>query len=294
MARLPQIIISKKQIENFLDSLPKHVFTSNQLVQIFEKKRVYWNLGYSYSFSKFMEFLLDKSFLKPINLSCCTLYSWRMHNLDDIIYEIALSLKPRSYISHYSAMFLQNLTEQIPKTIYVTYERLNSLSSKKNSLTQANIDAAFQKNERSSNNTYVLGKFKIQLISSPRNDKLGISFYTLTSGIQIPVTNIERTLIDATVRPSLSGGVPEIVKAYTEALTKIQIVKLKAYLSSMNYIYPYEQAVGFYLDYVGLPEKRLKRIQSICKNEFDFYLDRKMINPLYSEKWRIYYPSYLK
>ena len=124
MARLPKIIISKKQIENFLDSLPKHVFTSNQLVQIFEKKRVYWNLGYSYSFSKFMEFLLDKSFLKPINLSCCTLYSWRMHNLDDIIYEIALSLKPRSYISHYSAMFLQNLTEQIPKTIYVTYERL--------------------------------------------------------------------------------------------------------------------------------------------------------------------------
>lgn len=294
MTRLPQIIISKKQIENFLDNLFRHVFTSNQLIYIFEKKRDHWNLGYSYSFNKFLNFLLDKSFLKAINLNSCTLYSWRIHNLDDIIYEIALSLKPRSYISHYSAMFLQNLTEQIPKTIYVTYERQNALSSKKNFLTQENINAAFQKNERSSNNTYILDKFKIQLISSPRNDRLGIGFYTLTSGMQIPVTNIERTLIDATVRPSLSGGIPEIVKAYKEALPKIQIVKLKAYLSSMNYIYPYEQAVGFYLDYVGLPEKRLKRIQSICKNEFDFYLARKMVNPLYSEKWRIYYPSYLK
>lgn len=294
MSRLPQILISKKQIENFLDSTQRHVFTSNQLKYIFSRKRELWKLGYSYSFNNFLTFLLEKSFLKLLNIYSHNLYSWRVDNLDDIIYEVALSLKPRSYISHYSAMFLQNLTEQIPKTIYVTYERLNALPSKKTTLTQTDIDLAFQKNERSSNSIYEVGNFKIQLISSARNDKLGITSYTLTSGRQIPITNIERTLIDATTRPSLSGGVLEVVKAYKAALSKIQVVKLRAYLLSMNYTYPYEQAVGFYLDYAGLSEKRLKRIQDMCKNDFDFYLDRKMIEPLYSQKWRIYYPSYLK
>ena len=294
MSRLPQILISKKQIENFLDSTQRHVFTSNQLKYIFSRKRELWKLGYSYSFNNFLTFLLEKSFLKLLNIYSHNLYSWRVDNLDDIIYEVALSLKPRSYISHYSAMFLHNLTEQVPKTIYVTYERLNALPSRKTTLTQTDINLAFQKNERSSNNIYEVGNFKIQLISSARNDKLGITSYTLTSGRQIPITNIERTLIDATTRPSLSGGVLEVVKAYKAALSKIQIVKLRAYLLSMNYTYPYEQAVGFYLDYARLPEKRLKRIQDICKNDFDFYLDRKMIEPLYSQKWRIYYPSYLK
>ena len=294
MSRLPQILIAKKQIESFLDNTQRHIFTSNQLKYIFGRKRDLWKLGYSYSFNNFLTFLLEKSFLKPLNIYSHNLYSWRVDNLDDIIYEVALSLKPRSYISHYSAMFLHNLTEQVPKTIYVTYERLNALPSKKTTLTQTDIDLAFQKNERSSNSIYEVGNFKIQLISSARNDKLGITSYTLTSGRQIPITNIERTLIDATTRPSLSGGVLEVVKAYKAALSKIQVVKLRAYLLSMNYTYPYEQAVGFYLDYAGLSEKRLKRIQDMCKNDFDFYLDRKMIEPLYSQKWRIYYPSYLK
>ena len=36
---------------------------------------------------------------------------------------MALSLRPRSYLSHASALVLQGLTEQIPGTIYVNQEQ---------------------------------------------------------------------------------------------------------------------------------------------------------------------------
>lgn len=47
-------------------------------------------------------------------------------------------------------MFLLNLTEQIPKTIYVTYDRESPINKRKNiDLLQESIDCAFSKEKRS-------------------------------------------------------------------------------------------------------------------------------------------------
>lgn len=51
----------------------------------------------------------------------------------------------------------------------------------------------------------------------------------LPSGIIIPVTNIERTLIDIVVRPELSGGIQEVIKAY-QSVDTVQIAKIQTYL----------------------------------------------------------------
>lgn len=293
MSRISQIKLARKAIELYFDEIKQNVFNKRQLECIFYHKNSSWKLGYTYSFDKFLTFLQSNLYLKTIEFSNIVLYVWKMDNINNFIYEIALMIKPKSYISHYTAMFLQNLTEQVPKIIYVTYERTNTLPIRKTDLSQSSIDSAFQKDERISRNIYELDGFKIILISSPRSNKIGIINYTLPSNVQIPITNTERTLLDITVRPTLSGGVLEIAKAYTNALSKLQVVKLKSYLLKMQYIYPYQQAVGFYLAYAGLPEKRLHRIEAICDNRFDFYLDRKMNHPSYSKRWRIYYPKYL-
>ena len=63
-------------------------------------------------------------------------------------------------------------------------------------------------------------------------------------------TNLERTLIDAAVRPVYAGGVFEVRKAYQLAKEKVSVNRLAALLQKLNYIYPYHQAIGFYLELV--------------------------------------------
>ena len=59
-------------------------------------------------------------------------------------------------------------------------------------------------------------------------------------------TNLERTLIDATVRPVYAGGVFEVRKAYELAKEKVSVNRLAALLQKLDYTYPYHQAIGFY------------------------------------------------
>ncbi len=56
------------------------------------------------------------------------------------LYELILSLKPNSYLTHYTAVYFHDLTEQVPKTIYINVEQERK-PRPKNALVQERIDA---------------------------------------------------------------------------------------------------------------------------------------------------------
>jgi len=293
MVRIANIVQAKSKIERYFDTSHKQVFTLTDIRNILFSQSNAWNLPVSFTEKKFIDYLIRSSHLSIAKFQEIERYVWRESGSLSLIYELALSLKPRSYISHYSAMFLQNLTNQVPKTIYVTYDRASVLAKRNTSLSQKNIDAAFQKDERVSSKIYEYNDYRIVLISNAHNEHIGIQKHQFENGIVIPITNIERTLLDITVRQTYAGGIAEIIAAYKKATPQLQVSKLKAYMLKMQYTYPYEQAVGFCLEYAGLPETRVSIIKKICKYEFDFYLCRNMNNPKYSGSWHLYYPNFL-
>jgi len=65
---------------------------------------------------------------------------------------------------------------------------------------------------------------------------------------------------------------------------------LNALLDTLSFIYPYQQAIGFYLEKAGFKGKQLEVLRAKI-SEFDFYLDYQMINPVYSKEWKLYYPK---
>ena len=108
--------------------------------------------------------------------------------------------------------------------------------------------------------------------------------------MQVRVTNIERTLIDIVVRPAYSGGVAEVLKAFERAREQASVNRLMALLQKLNYLYPYHQAIGFYLERAGYSGTALDFIRQMPLN-YDFYLAHQMGATDYVPQWRLHIPK---
>jgi len=203
-------------------------------------------------------------------------------------FEIALSLKKNGYLTHATAVFLHGLTDQIPQTLYVNAEQ--SEKPKPNApLTQESLDQAFRAHQRASRYVFVHERNRFVILSGKHTGQYGV--ITLARGSEnLRTTDLERTLIDITVRPTYGGGVHQVRAAFAAALDRISIPKLVATLGALDYVYPYHQALAFYLSRVGATSRQLDRLRSI-ELRFDFYLAHGLKRPAYDPSWRIYYPQ---
>lgn len=295
MGRISKFKKAQPKIEAYFDSLHKHIFSFNELASITVKQLYNWDLGITATPFKLISFLIKSSHLTKLeDFTAVDRYAWRKDCADELVYELALSLKPRSYLSHYTAMFFHNMTEQIPKTIYITFERASYLGTRQTTLTQNGIDVAFAKKPRKTTQIYMYQGFRIILVNAYRNNHIGIQKLQFPDGMRLPISSKERTLIDATVRPDYAGGLFEVIKAYQNSIDAIQVNRIKAYLTKLQYTYPIQQSIGFLMEYVGFTKKKIDTIYNICTFEYSFYLDRQMKEPSFSKKWNLYYPNNLK
>jgi len=283
--------IAKSDIISFFDKHPASVFSYSAIAKILEEQSSFWRLPKNLGVGTFIKQLRTTKLLEHVFIfphRKIVRYSWE----EPQIYNLFLTLAENAYFSHYTAVYLHNLTDQIPRTIYVNYEQTPKRNVKKNALAQSRIDFAFSRPQRETNNITTYGDYKICLLNGQFTGKTGVVEINTDEGKNISVTNIERTLIDITVRPSYSGGVYEILNAYTRAKGRISINKLTAILGQLDFIYPYHQAIGFYLEKAGY---KLEQIELLKKFEikYDFYLTRQIKETAFSKTWRLHYPKEL-
>ncbi|MFN0055405.1 MAG: type IV toxin-antitoxin system AbiEi family antitoxin [Planctomycetales bacterium] len=202
-------------------------------------------------------------------------------------------------MSHYSAMDFHGLTEQIPKTTYINFEQALA-STSTGRLSQTSIEGAFKRKVRTTQFIAETHDFRVVMLNGKNTGYLGVieapapSTDSSTGETQgtVRVTNLERTLIDITVRPVYSGGVHEVLQAFRAAKPSVSINRLAAMLQQLNYIYPYHQAIGYYLDRAGYSSLQLDLLRKFPM-EFDFYLAHQINDPVFDKNWRIYVPSSL-
>ncbi len=278
-----------ERITDSFNGLEKHVFNRLELSRLFGELQEEWKIAKSTSFKKFIDFTTSDLSMKQIALRSETApkidrFIWgKVSN-----FEIALAIRPKSYLSHAAAVYLHGLTEEIPKSLYVNREQSPKPSF--GSLAQERIKLAFSRPQRMSNYAYKIDQQRAVLISGKSTGQLEVGTVTGPYGEKLPVTKIERTLIDIVVRPAYAGGILQVLEAFKSARDRISVNVLTATLKKMNYIYPYHQAIGFLLERAGYDGNRLKPLRSI-KIDFDFYLVHGMKNPQYNKKWRLFIPQ---
>jgi hypothetical protein len=81
-----------------------------------------------------------------------------------------------------------------------------------------------------------------------------------------------------------------VVEAYRRAKGRCSVALLAATLRQIEYVYPYHQAIGFYLERAGYPPEALERFQAMGI-DFDFYLAYGLRAPGYDARWRLHLPE---
>jgi hypothetical protein len=202
--------------------------------------------------------------------------------------DLVQSLSDQGYFTHFTAIHLNDLTEQIPKTVYFNVEQRASGGA--GQLTQEALNRAFKAEARVSSNVVEYKGTRIVKVNGRNTNQLGVLAKRRAKAGAVRVTDPERTLIDATVRPAYSGGIAVVARAFELAKESVSVNKLTAYLRKLRYVYPYHQALGFYMERAGYDEPLLKLLEQF-PIEYDFYLQHAMKSPVLNKRWRLYVPK---
>lgn len=292
MNRFQIMELYKKEITSAFEIKNKNIFTEEEINTILENNRESWKLPKLTSTQDFLLFLFKNDIINDdisINFPQKTveryLFKTNRSNVD-LLSLVSTFYKKEGYFSHYTAAFIHDLTENIVKTIYYNKE-LSPKAAENNELRQESIDKAFSKPVRETNNYSQFNNRKIVLLNGRFTNDLGVINLNNKR-----VTNIERTLIDIAVRPNYSGGIYEVLNIYKNAKGAASVNKIYSFLKKLNYIYPYHQVIGFYLERAGFKENAVKLMERF-PIKYNFYLKHDMKSTNFSYRWKLYYPREL-
>ncbi len=292
MARRSRLTIAKADIVHAFQKDKRKIFKRKDLSAILDKNRKFWRLTESLRLSEFISYLVSNTPLQKVTFKLPhrpeTRFVWGKVSQ----FNLAVSMKAGAYLSHYGAVALHELTDQVPKTVYVNHEQRPQFQLI-NSLSQERIDNAFGRPQRTTSNFVEYEGFRYCYVNGKHTDRLGVIQMKDMFGVEVPVTSLERTLIDITVRPMYAGGISEVIEAYRRAHGKLSLNRLAATLLKFEYIYPYAQAVGFLLERSGYDAKAIKRhkVFQLSQDSFKFYLVHGMKDKEYDAKWRLFIPK---
>jgi hypothetical protein len=204
--------------------------------------------------------------------------------------------KKHTYISHYSALYWNELVAQKPTEYFISTEIQAHSNAKKNSINEGALRLSFMKGPRV---TQYFGTFegvKYYFIERAYCAQVGViekKIHRENKNIIFHCTDIERTLLDSIISPHYSGGMGLISKAF--AKTKINISKLHKYYKELKLLYPYWQTIGFVIEIAHGSSLANKWKELFGDPKIDFYFDRNARSDWNkSDKWRIFYPKGLE
>jgi hypothetical protein len=280
-------------IENAFEQQPRRVFSPAQISSVFKSCPLDWNLPRSMDERRFIKMLLRRTQITQVKLASSDYpslvrYVWGKNATPA---QLALSIRPNSYCSHGSAMWIHGVGGD-ERHLFINSEQ-SVKPPNRSTMTQEGIDRAFSNNQRTSKLVYRVRGTTIVVLSGKNSGRLEVHRTKTPSGDLVDVTSLERTLVDITVRPTYAGGVASVLNAFRMARGKVSVEKLVNTIKALDYSYPYHQSVGFYLKTSGYGDAALDLVRKMG-TRFNFYLGHGMSDQSFDDEFKVFFPTMLR
>lgn len=276
-------------LRDIIAGAPSRIFLPNQLKSLIDRFQRLREASVREPRDKVKKQLIRQGFVRSIILRS-SYGDMRRFVLGKVSpYQLALSIAPNAYLSHGTAASLHGLVTRAMNPIYVNKEQSPKHVTGQD-LNQGAIDRAFARPQRVSNYELRYSVWRFVLLSGKQTGRLGIVRLPSGQGESVEVTGLERTLVDIVVRPVYAGGVFQVLTAFKRAGNRVRLNTLIDTLDSLEYVYPYHQAVGFYMEKANYPPTWLNKFQSMGL-DYNFYLAHGMEQTAFDSRWRIFYPT---
>jgi predicted transcriptional regulator of viral defense system len=215
--------------------------------------------------------------------------------------EIIHAFNESAYISFLTALYHNELVDHNPNIIQLSIERSSRgvrTASLFTDLDRYKVRDTFVKQPRATGYAMTYKDHKYEVYSRENTNKLGVyekGFSINSRQLKIPITDIERTLIDCTVAPHRIGGIDLLLSYYKAAGPKLNLERLRDYYFNLKLLYPYWQRIGFILERSLGSDIADKWNGFFYQIKSDFYVTHQYKSTWkLDEKWKIYYPANLK
>jgi hypothetical protein len=285
----PLNVTAQLAILEDLRQLPPRAMTFRELNALLTGRQDHWQLPVIPTTEEIVPVLLENELLKITEITSPVYGRKKRYLLGRVSFlQFASSFYKDSYLSHGTALQLHGLARF--DQIFVNREQSPKHSGSR--LSQSGLDRAFRSQQRQSNYIFQHGHRTITFLNGKHTHRAGVVNFEGPEHEPLQVTNLERTLIDAIVRPQYAGGIRTVIRCFEKAKGRISTSEIALLLGKMDYVYPYHQALGFALQRAGLPEESLSPLKE--RNiRFKFYLDYGMKRPKFDPTWKLYYPAEL-
>jgi predicted transcriptional regulator of viral defense system len=269
----------------------KSVYTPKNLKDILAAHGNTWKIPDSYGVDRFIELLESRVGLRVASFESGTRQERRLFRGSPSDFEIAASFVEDGYFSHQTAAILHSLLQLAPTRFFINHEQ--SPKPRSTNLNQEAIRLAFSRRPRRSQlifrQTQLSNGCEYVMLSGKYSGNAGITQIDHPMAGKLRATNLARTLIDAVVRPQYVGNSNSLLAIFRAAKSSVGAEEVMKLLASLDYIYPYQQAIGFLMQRAEFPEIEYEKLKNLTTS-FDFYLHYQMENPVYDSAWKLYYP----
>ena len=175
-------------------------------------------------------------------------------------FELATRLVKPSALSHFTAFHIHGLTDQFPLKVYATTPLGTKVPQKSLSY-------------QGSSFVYVQTK---------KEHYFGFD-HTWRGNTKIPITDLEKTLLDGLTKPKYCGGMREVIHAYK--VSDFDLTKLITYALRLDAAIA--KRLGWILEHIGFEHTLLKKLETVPRKGYVKLNPSGKDTGKYNKRWQI-------
>ena len=274
-----------KNVNNILSLAKSRTYNTSQINMFCNELKEKHYIAQSMTHNEFIKRLIELQ-KKQINITINDKYlSIYAYDIEVSETKMLQGFRKNSFYSMSSALNILGLSDFRNDFIFLSQElSQKNMADDNNPLAQDAIDSAFKKNYR---RTHMIGKYEDKHIVflSP---KYSNNYEVITNEEGIRLSSINRAFVEMIVNVQYFKSSKNIIEIFTPLKKKLDLDIIYSVVKKFDFIYPYFQCVGFYLNQIGFKKKKLKKFKSKVE-QLKFYTDKQQDDYQYDDYWQMYY-----